>query len=96
MIKEQTGHKSEAVMLYKKSNLQQKKRYQTCLVYCQGRWKKLGPHNLKCWIGRKNWKKRKPSATITSSEGVAKKIKSDGGKDKRLRKILSPILRRGM
>ena len=25
LIKEQTGHKSEAVMLYKKSNLQQKK-----------------------------------------------------------------------
>ena len=25
LIKEQTGHKSEAVMLYKKSNLQQKR-----------------------------------------------------------------------
>ena len=28
LIKEQTGHKSDAVMLYKKSNLQQKKRSQ--------------------------------------------------------------------
>ena len=26
LIKEQTGHKSEAIMLYKKSNMQQKKR----------------------------------------------------------------------
>ena len=39
--------------------------------------------------------KRKPSATITSSEGVAKKTKSGGVRIKRLRKILSPILRRG-
>ena len=30
LIKEQTGHKSEAVMLYKKSNFQQKKKYLTC------------------------------------------------------------------
>ena len=30
LIKEKTGHKSEAVMLYKKSNLQQKKKCQLC------------------------------------------------------------------
>ena len=30
LIKEQTGHKSEAVMLCKKSNLKQKKKCQIC------------------------------------------------------------------
>ena len=30
LIKEQTRHKSEAVILYKKSNLKQKKKCQTC------------------------------------------------------------------
>ena len=54
-------------------------------MYYQGKWKKLGPHNLKCWIGRKNWKKRKPSATITSTEGVAKKAKTEGGDDEKIK-----------
>ena len=40
--------------------------------------------------------KRKPSATITSTEGVAKKAKTEGVMIKRLRKILIPILRREM
>ena len=40
LIKEQTGHKSESVMLYKKSNLQQEKRsvsYAKCLAKGNGR-----------------------------------------------------------
>ena len=85
LIKEQTGHKSEAVMLYKKSNLQQKKRCQTCLVYYQGKWKKLGPHNLECRKGRKNWKKRKPSVTVTSSEGVIKKATTERDVEKKIK-----------
>ena len=39
LIKEQTGHKSETVILYKKSNLQQKKRsfrYVDCLAQANG------------------------------------------------------------
>ena len=39
LIKEQTGHKSQAVMLYKKSNLKQKKRsvrYVKCLAQGNG------------------------------------------------------------
>ena len=35
----------------------------------------------------KNWKKRKPSATVSSTEAVAKKAKTEGDVDKRLRKI---------
>ena len=40
--------------------------------------------------------KRKPSATVTSTEGVIKKAKIEGMLLRKLRKILSQILRRGM
>ena len=54
-------------------------------MYRQGKWKKLWPHNLKCWIGKKNWKKRKPSATVTTTEGVVKKAKTEGDVEKKIK-----------
>ena len=38
----------------------------------------LEPHSLPCLLGKKCLKKRKPSATVTNSEGVAKKSKIEG------------------
>ena len=60
LIKEQTGHKFEAVMLYKESNMQQKKEVSDMLsIFCQGKWKKLGPHSPRCQLGKKCLKKKK-------------------------------------
>ena len=41
LIKEQTGHKSEAVMLYKKSNLQQKKEVSDMLSVLPGQMEEI-------------------------------------------------------
>ena len=41
LIQEQTGHKSNAIMLYKKSNLEMKKKCLICLMFYQLRCMKL-------------------------------------------------------
>ena len=55
----------------------------------------IGLLNQKCWKGKKNWKKRKPSATITSSEGVPKKAKTDEGDDKKIKEDTKPNTKEG-
>ena len=42
----------------------------------------LGLLNQKCWKGKEIRKKRKPSATVSTSEGVPKKPKTDEDADK--------------
>ena len=90
MIKEQTGHKSEAVMLYKKSNLQQKK-VSDMLSVLSREMEEIRASQSKMLVREEKLdKKRKPSATITSSEGVPKKAKTDEGDDKKIKEDTKP------
>ena len=79
LIKEQTGHKSETVMLYKKSNLQQKKDISDMLSVLLRKMDAIRA-SQSAMLDREEMfeKKRKPSATITNSEGVVKKSKTEG------------------
>ena len=83
LIKEQTGHKFEAVMLYKKSNLKQKKEISDMLSVLPREMDDIRA-SQSAMLAREEMfeKKRKPSATITSSEGVVKKSKTEGGVEK--------------
>ena len=79
LIKEQTGHKSEAVMLYKKSNLKQKKEISNMLSVLPREMDDIRASQSAMLAREEKFeKKRKPSATVTSSEGVAKKSKTEG------------------
>ena len=77
LIKEQTGHKSEAVMLYKKSNLKQKKEISDMLSVLPREMDEIRA-SQSAMLAREEMfeKKRKPSATVTSSDGVVKKSKA--------------------
>ena len=79
LIKEQTGHKSEAVMLYKKSNLQQKKEVSDMLSVLPREMDEIRASQSKMLAREEMFeKKRKPSATVTNGEGVVKKTKTEG------------------
>ena len=79
LIKEQTGHKSEAVILYKKSNLQQKKEVSDMLSVLPRQIEEIRA-SQSAMLAREEMfeKKRKPSATVSTSEGVVKKAKTEG------------------
>ena len=80
LIKEQTGHKSEAVMLYKKSNLKQKKEVSDMLSVLPREIEEITA-SQSVMLAREEMfeKKRKPSATVSSSEGVCPKVQDRGG-----------------
>ena len=79
LIKEQTGHKSEAVMLYKKSNLQQKKEVSDMLSVLPRQMEEIRASQSVILAREEMFeKKRKPSATVSTSEGVVKKPKTEG------------------
>ena len=78
LIKEQTGHKSEAVMLYKKSNLQQKKEISDMLSVLPREMDAIRASQSAMLAREEMFEKRKPSATVTTSEGVAKKSETEG------------------
>ena len=88
LIKEQTGHKSEAVMLYKKSNLKQKKEVSDMLSVFPREMNDIRA-SQSAMLAREEMfeKKRKPSATVTSSEGVVRSPKQRG----MLRKLLKRV-----
>ena len=83
LIKEQTGHKSEAVMLYKKSNMQQKKEVSDMLSVLPREMEQIRASQSTMLAREEIFeKKRKPSATVSSSEGGAKKLKTEGDVEK--------------
>ena len=79
LIKEQTGHKSEAVMLYKKYNLQQKKEVSDMLSVLPRQMEEIRA-SQSAMLAREEMfeKKWKPSATVSTSEGIVKKPKTEG------------------
>ena len=86
LIKEQTGHKSEAVMLYKKSNLQQKKQVSDMLSVLPREMEQIRALQSKILAREKMFeKKRKPSVTLSNSEGIVKKVKTEGDVEKMIK-----------
>ena len=97
LIKEQTGHKSEAVMLYKKSNMQQKKEVLDMLSVLPREKEEIRASQSKMLAREEMFeKKRKVSSTVSNVEGVVKKAKTGGVLRKSLRKILRNQIRRGI
>ena len=96
LIKEQTGHKSEAVMLYKKSNLQQKKEVSAMLSVLPREMEEIRS-SQSAMLAREEMfeKKRKPSATVTSTEGVVKKSKTEGDVEKVIKESPKPPNKEG-
>ena len=96
LIKEQTGHKSEAVMLYKKSNLQQKKEVSDMLSVLPRQMEEIRASQSTMLAREEMYeKKRKPSATVTSSEGVVKKFKTEGDVEKVIKESPKPSTKEG-
>ena len=70
-------------MLYKKSNLQQKKEVSDILSILPREMEEIRASQSKMLAREEMFeKKRKPSATITNSEGVVKKAKTEGDVEK--------------
>ena len=79
LIKEQTGHKSEAVMLYKKSNLKQKKEVSDMLSVLPREMEEIRASQSKMLAREEMFeKKRKPSVTVSNSEGLLKMPRQRG------------------
>ena len=96
LIKEQTGHKSEAVMLYKKSNLQQKKEVSDMLSVLPRQMEDIRA-SQSVMLAREEMfeKKRKPSVTVSSSEGFVKKPKTEGDVVKVIKESPKPSTKEG-
>ena len=95
LIKEQTGHKSEAVMLYKKSNLQQKKEVSDMLSVLPREMEEIRSSQSKM-LDREEKLDKKGSLVpqLPVLRGLPRRPRLRGMLINRLRKILSPILRR--
>ena len=78
LIKEQTGHKSEGIMLYKKSNLKQKQEVSDMLSVLPKEMEQIRA-SQSAMLAREELyeKKRKPSSTVTSSQGASKKARTE-------------------
>ena len=96
LIKEQSGHKSEAVMLYKKSNLKQKKEVSDMLSVLPREMEEIRA-SQSVMLAREEMfeKKRKPSATVSCSEGVVKKSKTEGDVEKVIKESPKPSTKEG-
>ena len=95
-IKEQTGHESEAVMLYKKSNLKQKKEVSDMLSVLPREIEEIMASQFKMLAKEEMVeKKRKPSATVSSTEGVVKKPKTEGDVEKVIKQSPNPSTEEG-
>ena len=96
LIKEQTGHKSEAVMLYKKSNLKQTKEVSDMLSVLPREMEEIRASQSKMLAREEMFeKKRKPSATVSNSEGVVKKAKTEGDVEKVINESTKPSTKEG-
>ena len=95
-IKEQTGHKSEAVMLYKKSNLKQKKEVSDMLSILPRELGEIRASQSKMLAMEEMFEiKRKPSAAVSNSEGVVKKAKTEGDIEKVINESTKPSTKEG-
>ena len=96
LIKEQTGHKSDAVMLYKKSNLKQKQEVSDMLSVLPREMEEIKASQSKMLAREEMFeKKRKTSSTVSSSEGIVKKAKTEGDVDKVIKEDTKPSTKEG-
>ena len=97
LIKEQTGHKSEAVMLYKKSNMQQKKEVSDMLSVLPRQMEEIRASQSKMLAREEMFEKiRKPSATLSNVEGLLRRLRQGGMLIRSPKRIVKNQLRRGM
>ena len=96
LIKEQTGHKSEAVMLYKKSNLKQKKEVSDMLSVLPREMEEIRA-SQSVMLAREEMFEKKGSLVQLSVvlRGLLKRPRQRGMLRKWLRKVLSHLLRTG-
>ena len=96
LIKEQTGHKSETVMLYEKSNLKQKKEVSDMLSILPREMEEIRTSQSKMLAREEMFeKKRKPSTTVSNSKGVVKKAKTEGDVEKVINESTKPSTKEG-
>ena len=96
LIKEQTGHKSEAVMLYKKSNLQQKKEVSDMLSVLPRQMEEIRA-SQSAMLAREEMFEKKGSLVQLSVvlRGVAKKSKTEGNVEKVIKESPKPSTKEG-
>ena len=97
LIKEQTGHKSEAVMLYKKSNLQQKKEVSDMLSVLPREMEEIRS-SQSAMLAREEMFEKKGSLVQLSVvlRGLLRSPRQRGMLRKSLKKVPSHPLRRGV
>ena len=97
LIKEQTGHKSEAVMLYKKSNLQQKKEVSDMLSVLPREMEEIRS-SQSVMLAREEMFEKKESLVQLSVvlRGLLRSSRQRGMLIRLLKKVQSHPLRRGV
>ena len=79
LIKEQTGHKSEAVMLYKNQTCNNKKEVSDMLSVLPREMEEIRASQTKMLAREESFeKKRKPSATVSNVEGLSRRPRLGG------------------
>ena len=97
LIKEQTGHKSEAVMLYKKSNLQQKKEVSDMLSVLPRKMEQIRA-SQSVMLAREEMFEKKGSLLqlLVVLRGLLRSARQRGMLIRSLKKVLSHPLKRGV
>ena len=97
LIKEQTGHKSEAVMLYKKSNLQQKKEVSDMLSVLPREMEEIRASQsvMLAREGKCLKKRGSPVQLSVVLRGLLRSPRQRGMLRKSLKKVLKPNIKEG-
>ena len=98
LIKEQTGHKSEAVILYKKSNLQQKKEVSDMLSVLPRQMEEIRASQSVMLAREEMFEKKRGSLVQLSVvlRGLLKSPRQRGVLRKSLKKVPNHSLKRGV
>ena len=97
LIKEQTGHKSEAVMLYKKSNMQQKKEVSDMLSVLPREMEEIRASQSKMLAREEMFEKKgSPVPLQVILRGLSRRLRQGGMLIKSLKRIVRNQIRRGV
>ena len=96
LIKEQTGHKSEAVMLYKKSNLQQRKEVSDMLSVLPGQMEEIRASQSVMLAREEMFEKGSLVQLSVVLRGLLRSQRQRGMLRKSLKKVPSHPLKRGV
>ena len=97
LIKEQTGHKSEAVMLYKKSNMQQKKEVSDMLSVLPREMEEIRASQSKMLAREEMFEKKGSLVPLqVMLRGLSRRLRQGGMLIKSLKRIVRNQIRRGV